>query len=105
MGKKDGYEGATGFNRLFWVKVNANGKFNTLVKSFDEFAKRIMKKVNNSTNFKGFNAEKLCNNTRSCGSFDDDWKEMPHGVKKILLGIATGKIDPETAGKALEVEV
>merc|ERR1712151_647673 len=102
---KDGYEGATGFNRLFWVKVNAQGNFKSLVHSFDEFTKKIMKKVNNSTNFKGFNAEKLVNNTRSCGAFDDDWKEMPNSIKKLLLGIATDKIDANTASKRLEVEV
>jgi len=102
---KDGYEGATGFNRLFWVKVNAPNSFNSLVKSFDNFTSKIMKKVNNSTNFKGFNAEKLVNNTRSCGAFDDDWKEMPKDIKKLLLGIATGKIDAATAGKKLETEI
>lgn len=87
------------------MKVNAPGKFKSLVNSFDKFCERIMKKVNNSTNFKGFNAEKLVNNTRSCGAFDDDWTDMPKDIKKLLLGIATGKIDANTAGKRLEVEV
>jgi len=102
---KDGYEGASGFNRLFWVKVNAPGNFKNLVHSFDKFVERIMKKVNNSTNFKGFNAKSLVYNTRSCSSFDDDWKEMPHSIKKLLLGIATGKVDAATAGKRLETEI
>merc|ERR1712048_1483160 len=60
---------------------------------------------NNSTNFKGFNAKSLVYNTRSCSSFDDDWKEMPHSIKKLLLGIATGKVDAATAGKRLETEM
>jgi len=102
---KDGYEGASGFNRLFWVKVNAPGNFKSLVKSFDSFTDKIVKKATNSFNVKGFSMSRLGYNTRSCGGFDADWNEIPKNLKKLIMGIASGKVDAKTAGQRLEAEM
>lgn len=102
---KDGYVGGTGFNRVFSIKLNVPEEYDTLVKSFDDNIPKWIIKARKQFNVKGFAVKELAHTTKSCDPFDNEWKEIPKGVKKIIMAIAAGNITPEEARKQMEFEI
>merc|ERR1711976_426915 len=95
---EDGYIGATGFNRLFRIKINAPGHFNDLCHELDYATKEWEKAARNAFNIKGAAAEALVHHVRSCSDFDaSEWQDIPKDIKGLMMAIASGKISANDA--------
>jgi hypothetical protein len=88
----DHEKGPTGFNRVFEIRVNAPGAgWKKVRKTAEDNVTKTMKKIHSAS------ASCLKIVVQSCQEFDNDWKDVPRSMKKIMAGILSGKVEAAEA--------